>query len=161
MLGLAALVAQDPPLTLVLDDLHLLTDLAVLDELDYVLRNAGAGLRLVVSARTNPLPAHRYRLAGQLTEIRASDLALTVTEAGLLLARHGVKVTAGSVECLTRRTEGWAAGLRLAALSAGGHPGPDHFVTELITRRRTSRASAASWQRRAAARRSAEPASSS
>jgi len=134
VLGLAAaLAAQDPPLTLVLDDLHLLTDPAMLDELGYVLRNAGAGLRLVVSARMDPLPLHRYRLAGQLTEIRASDLAFTVAEAGLLLARHGVTLTADSIECLTRRTEGWAAGLRVAALSAGAHPGPDQFVTELIT----------------------------
>jgi ATP/maltotriose-dependent transcriptional regulator MalT len=67
-----ALAAQDPPLTLVLDDLHLLPDPAVLDGLDYVLRNTGAGLRLVVSARMDPLPVHRYRLAGQLTEIQDS-----------------------------------------------------------------------------------------
>jgi len=76
--GLAAvLAAQDPPVTLVLDDLHLLTGPAVLDELGYVLRNAGAGLRLVVSARMDPLPLHCYRLAGQLTEIRTGDLAFT------------------------------------------------------------------------------------
>ena len=66
----AALTAQDPPVTLVLDDLHLLTDPQAVDELAYVLRNAGPGLRLVVSARMDPpLPLHRYRLAGQLTEI--------------------------------------------------------------------------------------------
>jgi LuxR family transcriptional regulator, maltose regulon positive regulatory protein len=134
VLGLAAaLAAQDPPLTLVLDDLHLLTDPPVLDELDYVLRNAGAGLRLVVSARMEPLPLHRYRLAGQLTQIRASDLAFTSAEAGQLLARHGVTLTAGSVESLTRRTEGWAAGLRLAAISMRTHPDPGQFVAELIT----------------------------
>jgi LuxR family transcriptional regulator, maltose regulon positive regulatory protein len=80
-----------------------------------------------------PLPVHRYRLAGQLAEIRASDLAFTVAEAGELLARHGVTLTADSLECLTRRTEGWAAGLRLAAISLGTHPDPDQFVTELIT----------------------------
>ncbi len=134
VLGLAAaLAAQDPPLTLVLDDLHLLTDPPVLDELDYVLRNARAGLRLVVSARMDPLPLHRYRLAGQLTEIRASDLAFTSAEAGQLLARHGVTLTADSIESLTQRTEGWAAGLRLAAISMRTHPDPGQFVTELIT----------------------------
>ena len=135
LLGLAAaLAAQDPPVTLVLDDLHLLTDPQVLDGLDYVLRNVGAGLRLVVSARMDPLlPLHRYRLAGELTEIRASDLAFTVPEAGQLLARHGITLTADSLERLTRRTEGWAAGLRLAAISMGTHPDPDQFVTELIT----------------------------
>jgi LuxR family transcriptional regulator, maltose regulon positive regulatory protein len=135
LLGLAAaLAAQDPPVTLVLDDLHLLTDPTVLDELDYVLRNAGAGLRLVVAARTDPpLPLHRCRLAGELTEIRASDLAFTTAEAGLLLARHGSTVTADALERLTRQTEGWAAGLRLAAISMGTHPDPDQFVAELIT----------------------------
>jgi len=129
----AALAAQDPPVTLVLDDLHLLTGPAVLDGLDYMLRNAGAGLRLVAGARMDPLPLHRYRLAGQLAEIGADDLAFTTAEAGLLLARHGVTLTADSIECMTRRTQGWAAGLRLAALSVGAHPDPDQFVTELIT----------------------------
>jgi LuxR family transcriptional regulator, maltose regulon positive regulatory protein len=134
LLGLAAaLAAQDPPVTLVLDDLHLLTDPGVLDGLDYVLRNTGAGLRLAVSARTDSLPLHRYRLAGELTEIRAGDLAFTVPEAGEFIARHGITLTSDSLECLTRRTEGWAAGLRLAAVSMGTHPDPDQFVTELIT----------------------------
>jgi LuxR family maltose regulon positive regulatory protein len=121
-----ALAAQNPPVTLVLDDFHLLTDPAVLDGLDYVLRNTGAGLRLVVSARTDSLlPLHRYRLAGQLTEIRASDLAFTVAEAGLLLARHGRIMPPDSLKRLTQRTEGWAAGLRLAAIGMGAHPDPD------------------------------------
>ena len=135
LLGLAAaLAAQDPPVTLVLDDLHLLTDPGVLDGLDYVLRNAGPGLRLVVSARMDPLlPLHRYRLAGQLAEIGTGDLAFTVAEGGLLLARHGHTLTAGSLERLTRRTEGWAAGLRLVAISMGTDPDPDQFVKELIT----------------------------
>ena len=79
------------------------------------------------------LPLHRYRLAGELTEIRASDLAFTIAEAGLLLARHGSTLSADSLECLTRRTEGWAAGLRLAAISMDTHPDPDQFVKELIT----------------------------
>jgi LuxR family maltose regulon positive regulatory protein len=129
----AALATQDPPVTLVLDDLHLLTDLKVLDGLDYLLRNTGAGLRLVVGARSDSLRLHRYRLAGQLTQIRASDLAFTTAEAGLLLARHGITLTADALECLTRRTEGWAAALRLAALRMRGHPDPDRLVTELIT----------------------------
>ena len=135
MLRLAsALAAQDPPVTLVIDDLHLLTDPAVHGELDFVLRNVGPGLRLVVSSRTDPLlPLHRYRLAGELAEIRASDLAFTVAEAGLLLAQHGSTLPADSLERLTRRTEGWAAGLRLAAISMGTHPDPGQFVTELIT----------------------------
>ena len=130
----AALAAQDPPVTLILDDLHLLTAPKVLDGLDYVLRNVGSGLRLVASSRTDPLlPVHRYRLAGELAEIRASDLAFSTAETGLLLARHGSTLTAGQLECLTRRTEGWAAGLRLAAVSLDAHPDPDQLLKELAT----------------------------
>ena len=92
----------------------------------------GPGLRLVASSRMDPLlPLHRYRLAGELAEIRASDLAFSISEAGLLLARHGITLPADSLECLTRRTEGWAAGLRLAAISMDTHPDPEQFVKEL------------------------------
>jgi len=129
----AALAAQDPPVTLVLDDLHLLTEPEVLKGLEFVLRNVGPGLRLVVASRMDPLlPLHRYRLAGQLTEIRAGDLAFSVDEAGALLAQHGGMLTPDSLESLTQRTEGWAAGLRLAAISLGTHPDPGQFVKELI-----------------------------
>jgi len=129
----SALAAQNLPVTLVVDDLHVLTEPKVLGGLDYVLRNAGPGLRLAVSSRMDPLlPLHRHRLAGELAEIRASDLAFSMAEAGLLLARHGITLSADSLQCLTRRTEGWAAGLRLAAISMGAHPDPDLFVEELI-----------------------------
>ena len=95
----SALAAQNPPVTLVVDDLHVLTRPTVLTELDFVLRNAQPGLRLVVSSRADPLlPLHRYRLAGELTEIRASDLAFSAAEAGLLLAQHGSTLSADSLE---------------------------------------------------------------
>jgi LuxR family maltose regulon positive regulatory protein len=130
----AALAAQDRSVTLVVDDLHLLTEPAVLTGLDFLLRNVGPGLRLLVSSRIDPLlPLHRYRLAGQVAEIRASDLAFTTAEAGQLLAQHGHTLPADSLERLTRRAEGWAAGLRLAAISMGTRPDPDLFVKELIT----------------------------
>ncbi len=128
----AALAARHPPVTLVLDDMHLLTGPQLLKGLDFVLRNAGGGLRLVVASRADPLlPLHRYRVAGQLAEIRAADLAFSTAEAALLLAQHGCALTADSLGTLVRRTEGWAAGLRLAALSIGPHPDPGRFVTEL------------------------------
>jgi len=128
-----ALAAQDPPVTLVLDDVHVLTDPGVLKALDFMLRNAGSALRLVVTSRMDPLlPLHRYRLAGQLTEIRASDLAFSIAEASLLLAQHGRTLAADSLESLTQRTEGWAAGLRLAAISLATHPDPGQFVKELM-----------------------------
>jgi LuxR family transcriptional regulator, maltose regulon positive regulatory protein len=127
----SAMAAQDPAVTLVLDDLQLLTEPKVLDGLEYVLRNAGGGLRLVAASRMDPLlPLHRYRLTGELTEIRANDLAFTVPEAGLLMRQHGVTLSAESLDRLARRAEGWAAGLRLAAISMAGHPDPDQFIKE-------------------------------
>jgi len=128
----AALAAKDVPVRLVLDDVHLLTDPGLLEGLEFVVRNAGGGLRLAVASRMDPLlRLHRYRLAGQLAEIRAADLAFSPAEAELLLARHGVTLAADVLECLMRRTEGWAAGLRLAALSMGPLPDPGRFVEEL------------------------------
>src|SRR5262252_9396410 len=127
------MAAQDPPVVLVLDDAHLLTGAKVLDGLAYVLKHAAPGLRLVVASRMDPLlPLHRYRLTGELTEVRASDLAFTVPESCRLVAQHGIGLSAESLESLTRRAEGWAAVLRLAAISMGGHADPDQFVKELV-----------------------------
>ncbi len=128
----SVLAAQDAPVMLVLDDLHLVREPAILDGLDYVLRNATPGLHLVVSSRMDPLlPLHRYRLAGELAEIRADDLAFSVPESTSVLAHHGVTLSAAALECLTGRTEGWAAGVRMAALSLDGHPDPEQFVKQL------------------------------
>ena len=130
----SALAAQNPPVTLVIDDLHVMTKSTVLTELDFVLRNARPGMRMVVCSRVDPLlPLHRYRLAGELAEIRDSDLAFTTAEARLLLSRHGGTLPADSLERLMRRTEGWAVGLRLAAMSMDTHPDPDQFAKDLIT----------------------------
>jgi LuxR family maltose regulon positive regulatory protein len=125
------LAAQDPPVVLVLDDLHLVTEQETLDGLAYMLRSATPGLHLVVSSRMDPLlPLHRYRLTGELTEIRADDLAFSVPEAALLMARQGIALSADGLERIVGRTEGWAAGVRLAAISLDGHPDPDQFVKE-------------------------------
>ncbi len=127
----SVLAAQEPPVVLVLDDLHLLTERDLLDELAYVLRNAMPGLRLVASSRMDPLlPLHRYRLAGELTEIRADDLAFTLPETTALMAQHGITLSAGGLERVVVRTEGWAGGVRLAAISLEGHPDPEQFVKE-------------------------------
>ena len=94
-----------------LDDLHLLTEPAVLDGLSYLLRNAAPGLHLVVASRADPLlPLHRYRVAGQLAEIRADDLAFRVKESGLLVAHHGLTLPTSMLERITGRTEGWPRG---------------------------------------------------
>ena len=129
----SVLAAQDPPVTLILDDLHLITEPKILNGIDFLVRSVGSSLRLVASSRTDPLlPMHRYRLTGQLASIQGADLAFSADEAGLLLARHGCTPSSASLERLMQRTEGWAAGLRLAAISIAGHPDPDRFVEKLL-----------------------------
>ena len=95
-------------------------------------RCVGSGLRLVASARTDPLlPLHRYRLAGQLAEIRAADLRSTSPRRACAGPAR-VRAVSGSFASLIQLTEGWAAGLRLAAISMAGHPDPDRVVEELV-----------------------------
>jgi LuxR family maltose regulon positive regulatory protein len=133
LLRLASALASAPqPVPIVIEDFHLLTDTDVVDGLSYLLRNAGPGLRLVISSRTQlPMSLHRYRLSGELTEIRAADLAFNPAESALLMAQHDVTLSAEALTGLIGRTEGWAAGIRLAARSLTGHPDPEQFVKEL------------------------------
>jgi len=127
----SALAAQDPPVVLVLDDFHLVTERDTIDGLAYVLRNAAPGLHLVVSSRMDPLPPlHRYRLTGELTEIRADDLAFSLPESTVVVAQHGITLSPEGLERIVARTEGWPAGVRLAALSMQGHPDPELFAKE-------------------------------
>jgi LuxR family maltose regulon positive regulatory protein len=129
----AELAGHDPPVTLVLDEFHCVTDPAVMAGLAYLLRNARPGLRVVCASRADPpLPLHRYRLTGDVTEIRARDLAFTVPEAAQLMTQHGVTLPALSLADLTERSEGWAAGLRMAAMSMADHPDPEQFVKSLV-----------------------------
>jgi LuxR family transcriptional regulator, maltose regulon positive regulatory protein len=122
----------DGPVVLILDDLHEATGQAVVGQLRFLLRHAPPQLRLVVATRADPpLALHRLRVAGQLSEIREAELAFTLEETRRLLEDDGVVLSAGELETLRRRTEGWAAGLRLAALSLRAHPRPERFVADL------------------------------
>jgi LuxR family transcriptional regulator, maltose regulon positive regulatory protein len=126
-----ALEARDTPVVLVLDDLHEIGDAPALRDLDRLLRHPSPALRIVVSTRIDPpLRVGRLRVAGELTEIRAADLAFTREETSELLAASGIAVDPEVVEALWTRTEGWAAGLRLAALTMRTHPDPPAFVAE-------------------------------
>ncbi|WP_131742933.1 AAA family ATPase, partial [Actinomadura roseirufa] len=125
----AALAGRAAPVVLVLDDFRPPAGSEAARDLAWVLGAAGPALRLVLTSRSDPpLPLHRYRLTGELTEIRGGDLAFDERETRALLARHGVHVTAASLRALRGRTEGWAAGLRLAAMTMEGHPDPDAFA---------------------------------
>ena len=97
-----------------------------------------AGLRLVLATRHDlRLGLHRLRLEGELTEIRAADLRFTPEEARALFEAAGVRLPESALALLHERTEGWAAGLRLAALSLTGHPDPDRFAAEFSGSERT------------------------
>jgi LuxR family maltose regulon positive regulatory protein len=99
---------------------------------------APPGLRFVLATRHDVrLGLHRLRLEGELTEIRESDLRFTVGEARELFAAAGVQLPETAVALLQERTEGWAAGLRLAALSLAGHPDPQRLAAGFSGSERT------------------------
>ena len=116
---------QDPPVVLVMDDLHEISDPAALESVELLLRRRPAGLALVLSGRSQPgIALHQLRLDAAVREIRSEDFALGREEAGALLASLGHELEAEHVDVLWRRTEGWVAALRLAAaeLRRGGDP---------------------------------------
>ncbi|SDZ28322.1 LuxR family transcriptional regulator, maltose regulon positive regulatory protein [Micromonospora pattaloongensis] len=125
----AAVAALPEPVVVILDDVHLVDDPGVLHGLEFLLRHGNGRLRLVIAARTEPgLPLHRWRLTGELTELRAADLAFTEPETAELIVRHGLSLPGQLARALHARTEGWAAGVRLAALGLRADPDPAGFV---------------------------------
>ena len=119
--GLAGL---RPGTVLVLDDLHVVQNPEVLDSIAVLLRHE-LPLRLVLISRTDPvLPLHRLRVNGGLQEIRALDLAFDEDEATELLRMTGQQIEVDDVARLVERTEGWAAGLRLAGMFLSRHDSP-------------------------------------
>lgn len=125
----AALAGDGTAVVLVLDNLHEITSLAVHESLLRLVRRPPRGLRFVVTTRRDPpWPLDRLRLAGVLTEVRAADLAFGVDETAALLGQLGIDLDDAHVGRLVERTEGWAAGLRLAALQLQGGADPAGFV---------------------------------
>jgi LuxR family transcriptional regulator, maltose regulon positive regulatory protein len=120
----------DGEVLLVLDDYHLVDSGPVHDSVAFLLENLPPSLRVVISSRADPpLPLARLRARGQLAALRAADLRFTSEEAAALLAESaGPGLPGPAVAALTDRTEGWAAGLQLAALSLRGHADPAGFV---------------------------------
>jgi LuxR family transcriptional regulator, maltose regulon positive regulatory protein len=126
--GLARL---DGTVYLVLDDIQELRSGDALRGLGRLLERVPPRLRVFLISRRDPeLGLHRLRLAGELAELRSADLEFTADEAGELLAGAGVGVGSEDVARLHERTEGWAAGLRLAAMSLARHDSPGQFVAE-------------------------------
>ena len=116
------------PVVLVLDDFHEIESPIVQRELQTLL-DRSPRLRLVISTRADPrLRLQRLRLTDDLTEIRAADLAFTLEECGEALEPFATDLAAGDVQALHDRTEGWAAGIRLAALSLASEPDRAGFL---------------------------------
>jgi LuxR family transcriptional regulator, maltose regulon positive regulatory protein len=116
---------------LVIEDLHELNSPQILGQLTRLLTDLPDGVHAVLTTRHDlPLRLHQLRLAGELAEIRAADLQFTERETRELLGASGITLSDAGVAMLHQRTEGWAAGLRLAALSLAGHPDPERFVAD-------------------------------
>ena len=125
------LAEQLEPVVLIIDDLHELKSADALAQLERLLAALPSSARLVLSSRRDPaISLHQLRLADEVAEIRAGDLRFTESETRALLAASGIRLSDGGVTALYERTEGWAAGLRLAVISLSGHPDPERFVAE-------------------------------
>jgi LuxR family maltose regulon positive regulatory protein len=141
----AMLYQRSEPLVVVLDDADVLGDSPVCRQLDFLLRNSGPVLRLVVLTRgDSAVPLSRYRMAGTVTEIRAADLAATSEEAKAVFVQRGVEASAETLDILMSRTRGWMAGLVLTGMAlqdqperrrggvAGGNEDLDEYLDEEV-----------------------------
>jgi LuxR family transcriptional regulator, maltose regulon positive regulatory protein len=124
---LNALGEADAQALVCLDDLHLITDPQVHEELAFLVEHAPPGLRVWMVTRADPpLPLHRWRARGQLLELRVDDLRLRAGETAALLANELARpLGEATLAAVQGATEGWAAGVRLAALALQGAAEPD------------------------------------
>ena len=125
-------------LWLVIDDVHELDSAEARRQLELLLMRAPPELRFVLATRQDVrLGLHRLRLQGELTEVRADDLRFSLGDARAMFRAAGVELSESALALLHERTEGWAAGLRLAVLSLAGHPDPERFAAEFSGSERT------------------------
>ena len=116
---------------LVVDDLQELSSADALSQLEHLLSVLPKSAHVVLSSRRDPpIRLHKLRLADEVAELRADDLRFTASETRELLDASEISLSDAGAAALYERTEGWAAGLRLAVISLSGHPEPDRFVDE-------------------------------
>ena len=115
---------------LILDDYHVIDSKAVDHALTFLLEHQPPQMHLIIATREDPdLPLARLRAQGQMTELRAADLRFTASEAAEFLNRvMGLNLSAANIDALETRTEGWIAGLQLAAISMQGHQDATRFI---------------------------------
>ncbi|HET9540683.1 MAG TPA: LuxR C-terminal-related transcriptional regulator [Candidatus Limnocylindria bacterium] len=125
-------------ITLVIDDVHELHSQEALAQLTRLLISLPPNAHAILTTRRDlRLRLQQLRLTGELAEIRAADLRFTRRETRELLDASGITLSEAGAALLQQRTEGWAAGLRLAAISLVGHPDPERFVAEFSGSDRT------------------------
>ena len=135
---LSELDELEEPVVLVIDDLHELHSAEALEWLETFLADLPSQLQVVLATREDPrLGLHRLRLSGLLNEIRGPDLRFSIDETRELLLSAGIRLSESDIALLYERTEGWVAGLRLAAISLAQHPDPARFVREFSGSERT------------------------
>ncbi len=123
---------------LIIDDLHELTSPEALTQLTRLLEKLPPHVHAILATRRDlPLRLHKLRLAGDLAEIRAVDLRFTECETREFLEASGIALSEAGAAKLHQRTEGWAAGLRLAAISLASSTDPERFVAEFSGSSRT------------------------
>jgi LuxR family transcriptional regulator, maltose regulon positive regulatory protein len=128
---LSEFAEQAGAVVLVIDDLHELRSTEAIDQLEHLLASLPSSARVVLSSRRDlPIRLHELRLSDEIAEIRADDLRFTERETRELLAASEISLSDAGVAALHQRTEGWAAGLRLAVISLSAHPDPERFVAE-------------------------------
>jgi len=127
---LSELEARPDELVLVFDDYHLIESAPIHESLSFFLTHLPPKLHLVIASRNDPpLPLARLRARDRLAELRAADLRFTPEESRSFLQEvWGLRLSPGIAAALEARTEGWAVGLQLAALSLQGRSDPDAFV---------------------------------
>ncbi len=125
-------VEEGSEIILILDDYHVIEDQSIHESMVYLLDHLPSNLHLVLATRTDPeLPLSRFRVRGQMIEIRDRDLRFTQAEtASFLTQGMGLPLSEEDVATLEQRTEGWIAGLQLAALSMRRRQDPSAFVKD-------------------------------
>jgi LuxR family maltose regulon positive regulatory protein len=132
------LAKQLEPIVLIIDDLHELVSADAYSQLERLLAALPNLAHVMLSSRRDPpISLARLRLADEVAEIRAGDLRFTARETRALLDRSAISLSDDGMTALHQRTEGWAAGLRLAVIALSTHPDPERFVDEFSGTDRT------------------------